>query len=407
MDKAIKRRLFDEVMVPNYAPSQIIPVRGLGSRLWDQADKEYIDFAGGIAVNALGHCHPELVKTLQEQSQKLWHLSNVWTNEPAIKLAEQLTKASFAEQVFFSNSGAEANEAALKLARKYAKDHYGNDKNEIIAFDNSFHGRTLFTVTTGGQPKYCKGFEPLPGDITHLPFNDLAAFEYHISDQTCAVIVEPIQGEGGIIPAESVFLEGLRDLCRRHNALLIFDEIQTGMGRTGNLFAYQGYNITPDILTSAKALGCGFPIGAMLTTKKIAESFSFGSHGSTFGGNPLACAVASKALELINDPALLSGVNQRQRMFLSNLNLLNEKIALFRDIRAEGLLIGCELKEKWHGKANELKQLAEKQGTMVLTAGPNVLRLAPSLVIPPKDINEGLKQLTEAMLALKMGLFGT
>ncbi len=403
----IKRNTFNEVMVPNYAPSQIIPVRGEGSRVWDQSGKEYIDFAGGIAVNALGHCHPELVKVLQEQSQKLWHLSNVWTNEPAIRLARQLCDATFAEQVFFANSGAEANEAALKLARRYAKEHFGREKTEIIAFNNSFHGRTLLTVSVGGQPKYTEGFEPLPGEITHLPYNDLAAFEYHISDHTCAVIVEPIQGEGGIIPAEAVFLEGLRALCNKHNALLIFDEIQTGMGRTGNLFAYQGYNVTPDILTSAKALGCGFPIGAMLTTKKIAASFSFGSHDSTFGGNPLACAVASKALELINDPTLLSGVTQRQRMFISSLNILNEKIGLFRDIRAEGLLIGCELKEKWHGKASELKQLAEKQGIMVLTAGPNILRLTPSLVIPPQEINQGLKQLTEAMLALKMGLSGS
>lgn len=403
----IKRNMFNEVMVPNYAPSQIIPVRGEGSRVWDQSGKEYIDFAGGIAVNALGHCHPELVKVLQEQSQKLWHLSNVWTNEPAIRLARQLCDATFAEQVFFANSGAEANEAALKLARRYAKEHFGREKTEIIAFNNSFHGRTLLTVSVGGQPKYTEGFEPLPGEITHLPYNDLAAFEYHISDHTCAVIVEPIQGEGGIIPAEAVFLEGLRALCNKHNALLIFDEIQTGMGRTGNLFAYQGYNVVPDILTSAKALGCGFPIGAMLTTKKIAASFSFGSHGSTFGGNPLACAVASKALELINDPTLLSGVTQRQRMFISSLNILNEKIGLFRDIRAEGLLIGCELKEKWHGKASELKQLAEKQGIMVLTAGPNILRLTPSLVIPPQEINQGLKQLTEAMLALKMGLSGS
>ncbi|BBB24761.1 aspartate aminotransferase family protein [Amphritea japonica] len=403
MDKTISRKGFDDVMVPNYAPSQIIPVRGAGSRVWDQAGKEYIDFAGGIAVNALGHCHPELVNTLQEQSQKLWHLSNVWTNEPAIQLAEQLTKATFAQQVYFSNSGAEANEAALKLARKYAKDNFGADKTEIIAFNNGFHGRTLFTVTAGGQAKYCEGFEPLPGDITHLPYNDLATLEYHLSDKTCAVIVEPIQGEGGIIPAEPVFLEGLRALCTQYNALLIFDEIQTGMGRTGALFSYQNYDVIPDILTSAKALGGGFPIGAMLTTKVIAESFSLGSHGSTYGGNPLACSVASTALKLINDPTLLAGVKQRQTMFLSGLKQLNQKIGLFKDIRVEGLLIGCELKVSWQGKSRELLKLAEEQGVMVLIAGPNVLRLAPSLIIPYPDMNKGLQRLAQAMLALKMG----
>lgn len=403
MDKTISRQQFDEVMVPNYAPSQVIPVRGSGSRVWDQAGKEYIDFAGGIAVNALGHCHPELVKTLQEQSQKLWHLSNVWTNEPAIQLAEQLTKATFAQQVFFSNSGAEANEAALKLARKYARDKFDAGKTEIIAFNNGFHGRTLFTVTAGGQPKYCEGFEPLPGDITHLPYNDLSTLEYHLSDKTCAVIVEPIQGEGGIIPAEPIFLEGLRNLCTQYNALLIFDEIQTGMGRTGALFSYQNYDVIPDILTSAKALGGGFPIGAMLTTKVIAKSFTLGSHGSTYGGNPLACSVASTALKLINDPTLLAGVKQRQTMFLSGLTQLNQKIGLFKDIRVEGLLIGCELKFAWQGKARELLKLAEEQGVMVLIAGPNVLRLAPSLIIPYPDVNKGLQRLAQAMLALKMG----
>ncbi len=399
----INRTMFDEVMVPNYAPSQMIPVRGAGSRVWDQAGKEYIDFAGGIAVNALGHCHPELVKTLQEQGQKLWHLSNVWTNEPALKLAGQLCAATFAERVLFANSGAEANEAALKLARTHAKKHFSKDKTEIIAFENSFHGRTLFTVSTGGQPKYTEGFEPLPGDITHLPFNDLAAVEYQISDKTCAVIVEPILGEGGIIAAEPVFLEGLRALCSKHNALLIFDEIQTGMGRTGNLFAYQGYNVTPDILTTAKALGCGFPIGAMLTSHDIATSFSVGSHGSTYAGNPLACAVASRAFELINDPTLLAGVAQRQQMFLSGLKQLNQKIGLFRDIRVEGLLIGCELKEIWQGKARELLTHAQDQGVLVLTAGPNVLRLAPSLIIPYPEMKKGLQQLAQAMLAVKMG----
>ncbi len=399
----INRKMFADVMVPNYSPSQMIPVKGVGSRVWDQAGKEYIDFAGGIAVNALGHCHPEIVKTLKQQGQTLWHLSNVWTNEPALTLAQQLCDATFAEQILFANSGAEANEAALKLARIYAKQHFSRDKTNIIAFVNSFHGRTLFTVTAGGQAKYTEGFEPLPGDITHLPFNDLAALNAHISEKTCAVIVEPIQGEGGIIRAQPAFLEGLRTLCSQHNALLIFDEIQTGMGRTGELFAYQGYNVTPDILTSAKALGAGFPIAAMLTTREIAASFTVGTHGSTYGGNPLACAVASKALELINNPTLLEGVKQRQQLFANGLQQLNNKIGLFQDIRAEGLLVGCELKQTWHGRARDLLTLAEEQGVLILTAGPNVVRLTPSLIIPYPDISNGLKQLAQAMLAMKVG----
>ncbi|WP_432471587.1 aspartate aminotransferase family protein [Amphritea sp. HPY] len=403
MATEINRHTFDEVMVPNYAPAQIVPVRGKGSRVWDQNGKEYIDFAGGIAVTALGHCHPELVKALQDQSEQLWHLSNVWTNEPALQLAKMLCAATFAERVYFANSGAEANEAAFKLARKYSHEHYGPDKSEIIAFNNAFHGRTLFTVSVGGQPKYTEGFEPVPQGITHLPFNDLASLEYHISDETCAVVIEPIQGEGGIVAAEKVFLEGARTLCDKHNALLIFDEIQTGMGRTGELFAYMGSGVVPDILTTAKALGGGIPIGAMLTTQELAAGLAVGSHGSTYGGNPLVCAVAARALELINQPSLLSGVTQRHQLFMEELNKLNQQIGLFSDIRGQGLLIGCELRQPWHGQARDLLTKAQDQGLMTLIAGPDVVRLAPSLIIPYPDIYNGIKRLSQAMLALKVG----
>ena len=232
----VTRALFDEVMVPNYAPAAIIPVRGEGSRVWDQGGVEYIDFAGGIAVTCLGHVHPRLVEALTEQAGRLWHVSNVLVNEPALRLARKLCELTFAEKVFFANSGAEANEAALKLARKYASDHHGPDKREIIAFSQSFHGRTLFTVTVGGQPKYTQGFEPLPGGISHVPYNDLEALAGAMSDKTCAVIMEPILGESGVIPATREFVQGVRDLCNRHQALLIFDEVQTGMGRTGYLY---------------------------------------------------------------------------------------------------------------------------------------------------------------------------
>ncbi|MGD8709829.1 MAG: acetylornithine/succinyldiaminopimelate transaminase, partial [Ectothiorhodospiraceae bacterium] len=290
--KPVSRELFDRYLVPTYNPPEIIPERGEGSRVWDQQGREYVDLAGGIAVTCLGHAHPRLVAALEEQGRKLWHLSNVLTNEPALRLARRLCELTFAERVFFANSGAEANEAALKLARRYAHDRHGPEKHEIIAFNQAFHGRTLFTVSVGGQAKYREGFGPLPQGIRHVPFNDLDAVEEAISDRTCAVIMEPIQGEGGIVPAEAEFARGVRALCDRHNALLIYDEVQTGVGRTGDLYAYMGLGVTPDILSTAKALGGGFPIGAMLTREDIAATFQPGTHGTTYGGNPLACAVA-------------------------------------------------------------------------------------------------------------------
>ena len=399
---AITRANFDEVMVPNYAPGGFIPVRGIGSRVWDQANREYVDFAGGIAVSSIGHAHPAAVKALTEQAGKLWHVANVLTNEPAIRLAQRLCALTFAERVFFANSGAEANEAALKLARKYACDYFPrasapagsleSDKNEIIAFTESFHGRTLFTVTVGGQPKYTQGFGPLPEGITHLPYNDLDAVRKHISVRTCAVIVEPIQGESGVLPASPGFLRGLRELCNQHNALLIFDEVQSGAGRTGPLYAYMDGGVTPDILTSAKGLGGGFPIGAMLTTEKFAKSFGVGAHGSTYGGNALGCAVALAVLDVIVDPTTPANVAARTAQLRAGLKRLNERFKLFSDIRRSGLWFGCELIPAWHGRAKEFVKLAEKNGLMMLVAGTNVIRLAPSLLITEADVVLGLER---------------
>ncbi len=396
----VTRALFDEVMVPNYAPAAIIPVRGEGSRLWDQEGRDYIDFAGGIAVTGLGHAHPKLIAALTEQAQKLWHVSNVLTNEPALELARRLCELTFAERVFFANSGAEANEAALKLARKYAADHFGPDKREIIAFSQSFHGRTLFTVTVGGQPKYTQGFEPLPPGITHAPFNDLAALAETISERTCAVILEPVQGEGGVTSATPEFLQGVRELCDRHRALLIFDEVQCGNGRSGHLYAYMGYGVTPDILTTAKALGGGFPISAMLTTSTIAASLDVGSHGTTYGGNPLGCAVAGAALELLSDPELLAGVRRKHEVFMAGLRRINQRFGLFRDLRGKGLLLGCELVESWRGRSREFIKTALDEGVLVLVAGPDVIRLAPSLIIPDDLIEEGLRRFERAIARL-------
>ncbi|MBK8969941.1 MAG: aspartate aminotransferase family protein [Hahellaceae bacterium] len=400
-NRPVTRSTFDEVMVPNYAPADMIPVRGEGSRVWDQQGREYIDLAGGIAVTALGHCHPELVRSLTEQANTLWHLSNVLTNEPALKLARVLTEKTFAERVFFANSGGEANEAAFKLARRYAWQKFGGERHEIVACDNSFHGRTLFTVTVGGQAKYREGFEPVPAGVRHVPFNDEAALEAAITDKTCAFVVEPIQGEGGVTPATLSYLKKARELCSARGALLIFDEVQSGMGRTGTLYAYEQFGVVPDILTTAKALGCGFPVGAMLTTADVAAALVVGTHGSTYGGNPLACAVSLTALELISSPDVLQGVAQRHALLKAGLEAIQQEFGLFRTVRGMGLLMGCELADTWKGQAKALMMAAQAKGVLVLIAGPDVLRLAPSLIIPEADLKAGLAGLREAVAELK------
>ncbi len=396
----VTRATFDDVMVPNYNPAGMVPVRGEGSRVWDQDGAEYIDFAGGIAVNVLGHCHPELVKALNEQGSKLWHLSNVFTNEPALRLAKKLNDATFSDRVYFANSGAEANEAALKLARRWALDKHGEEKNQIIAFNKGFHGRTFFTVTVGGQAAYSDGFGPKPGAVDHCDYNDLAAFEALISDKTCAVMMEPLQGEGGIIPPDVDFVKGVRELCDKHNALLIFDEVQSGVGRTGHLYAYMGLGVTPDILTTAKSLGGGFPIGAMLTTADIAAHLKPGTHGSTYGGNPLACAVAEKALDIVNQPEVLEGVLKKEALFRELLGAINEKYNVFEEVRGQGMLLGCALNQKYQGRARDFMMAATKENLMCLVAGMNVIRFAPSLVIPDEDIKEGLARFERAVAAV-------
>lgn len=396
----VTRELFNEVMVPNYNPAEIIPVRGLGARVWDQAGNEYIDFAGGIAVNVLGHCHPDLVAVLKEQGEKLWHLSNVLTNEPVLRLAKKLTDATFAEKVYFANSGAEANEAALKLARRFALDNYGPEKDQIISFKQGFHGRTFFTVTVGGQAAYSDGFGPKPGAIEHVDYNDLSALEAVMSERTCAVMMEPLQGEGGIISPTQSFVQGVRDLCDKHNALLIFDEVQSGVGRTGELYAYMGLGVTPDILTSAKALGGGFPIGAMLTTTAIAAHLKVGTHGSTYGGNPLACAVAEKVLDIVNTPEVLNGVKQKEQQFREGLNAINAKYNVFDEIRGQGLLLGCALNEKFQGRARDFLVASANEKLMCLVAGANVVRFAPSLILTDTDIQEGLVRFERAVAAV-------
>lgn len=396
---SVTRQTFDQHMVPNYQPAEIIPVRGQGSRWWDQAGREYVDLAGGIAVTSLGHAHPALVDALTHQAQQLWHLSNVMTNEPALRLARLLTTHTFADRVFFCNSGAEANEAALKLARRY-----GNlrapGKHRIIACVNSFHGRTLFTVTVGGQPKYTHGFEPLPPQIDHVPYNDLAALEAAMGPDVCAFIVEPIQGEGGVMPAAPGYLEAAAALCRQHQALLIFDEVQTGNGRTGHLYAYQQAGVVPDVLTTAKGMGGGFPIGAMLTTEALAATLSVGTHGSTYGGNPLGCAVAEAVLTEVLSEALMQNVADRHQQLVAGLEALGSRYGLWAGVRGQGLLLGAPLVAAWQGKAGQLAAAALRHGVWVLVAGPDVLRFAPALNITAADVDEGLQRLGTACAAV-------
>ena len=394
---AVDRSTFDQVMVPNYSPSKIIPVKGKGARIWDTNNNEYIDFAGGIAVNCLGHCHPTLVKALTEQGQKLWHLSNTMTNEPALRLAKKIVDATFADKVYFANSGGEANEAALKLARRWALEEHGEEKSHIIAFKQGFHGRTFFTVTVGGQPSYSDGFGPKPADIFHAEYNNIESLKAIISEKTCAVVLEPLQGEGGIVEPTEEFIKGVRQLCDENNALMVFDEVQTGVGRLGHLYAYMDLGVTPDILTTAKALGGGFPIGAMITTDAIAKHLKIGTHGSTYGGNPLACAVAEAAFDTINTPEVLNGVKEKSALFVKRLEAINAKYSIFSEIRGKGLLIGAALKEDYKGKAKEILLTAMDNGVMVLVAGLNVVRFAPSLIISEKDINEGMDKFEQAI----------
>ena len=401
--KPVNRELFDQVMTPNYAPMDLIPSHGRGSRLWDVAGKAYLDFAGGIAVSALGHANPALIDALADQAGKFWHVSNLLTNIPALTLASRLCEATFADKVFLVNSGSEANEAALKLARRYAVDQFGDDKYEILAFENAFHGRTLFTVSVGGQPAYSSGFGPKPAGVSHLPFNDTEAVRKWFEDngeRACAVILEPCQGEGGVIPATYEFVSAIRDFCSQNNALMIFDEVQTGVGRSGALYAYQKLGVIPDILTTAKALGCGFPISAMLTTNEVGSHLVVGSHGSTFGGNPMACAVACKVLDIINTPAILHNVADRSQQLISGLEFINNKHGIFHEIRGLGLLLGCELTEQYSGKARDLLSICTETGLLTLIAGANVLRLAPPLNISEAEVKEGLKLLDMAITRL-------
>jgi succinylornithine aminotransferase len=380
-----------------YGPFDFIPVSGAGSRLYDETGREVIDFAGGIAVNALGQAHPKLVAALTKQANTLWHISNIMLNRPAMELAQKLTASTCFDRAFFCNSGTEAVEACLKLARRYAVTNYGSQKHKIVSFINGFHGRTLFAVTTGGQPKYCEGFAPLPAGIVHGIYNDCDGLDQLIDANTAVVVLELIQAEGGIINVTPEFLAKVRMLCDKFNCMLMFDEVQTGIGRTGALFAYMNYGIEPDIISAAKALGGGFPIGAMLVKEKFSSGFAIGSHGCTFGGNPLATAVANAAFDIINTPEVLSGVHKKRELFVHGINKINEHFKVYKEIRGAGLLIGLELKPEYHSLAREIVTLGFKHGVSVLNASPNVTRFTPSLIIPEEDIKDGLDRFASTL----------
>jgi len=382
-------------------PREVIVARGAGASVWDLEGNHYVDLGAGISVTSLGHHHNELLGALVAQGKKVWHTSNIFYTEPPILLAEELCKASkFAKHVFFCNSGAEANEGAIKLARKYAADKgKPPEAREIITFTGSFHGRTLATVTATAQPKYHAGFEPLPGGFHYAPFNDFDAIANMVTDKTCAILTEVVQGEGGITPMKPGFLKHLRQLCDKVGALLMLDQVQDGMGRTGHLFSHFPEGVVPDTVSLAKALGGGMPIGALLIGDKAAETFQFGSHGTTFGGNPIACAVARVVLKKLQTPALMKNVQVRSKQLVTALEEINKQHGIFADIRGRGLMIGAELKPDWHGKAGAINDIVRAHGVLILQAGPNVIRFLPPLVIGEKEMKEGIARLKAAIAA--------
>ncbi|MFQ5428037.1 MAG: aspartate aminotransferase family protein [Thermodesulfobacteriota bacterium] len=375
-----------------YRRFPVAMVRGQGTRVWDASDKEYLDFTSGIAVCNLGHCHMAVVKAIQEQADKLIHISNLYHIEPQARLAKLLTESSFAEKVFFCNSGAEANEAAIKLARKFFSDK-GQRRFKVLSMEKSFHGRSFATLAATGQEKVRKGFEPFLEKFTYIPFNDLEAVKGAIDSETAAVMVEPIQGEGGVNLPDPGYLKGLKDICEQAGVLLIFDEVQVGVGRTGKLFAYEHYGTTPHIMTLAKALGGGMAIGAMLVDDEVAGAFGPGSHASTFGGNPLATAAAHATLRTILDEGLLGNCVTMGEYILSKLRSLKEKYSFIRNVRGKGLIIGMEVE----APVGEIVGACLDKGLLVIAAGDNVLRFLPPLTVSAKEVDEMVKILDDVL----------
>ncbi|MEW6213745.1 MAG: acetylornithine transaminase [Nitrospirota bacterium] len=390
------KKLIDEssrYIMNTYNRFPVVLRKGRGMKAWGSDGREYLDFAGGVAVNVLGHCHPRVVVAIQKQAQRLLHVSNFYYMEPQIKLAKLLVGHSFADKVFFCNSGAEANEAAIKLARKYSKEHISPNRFEIITAKNSFHGRTLATLTATGQEKFQKGFEPLVPGFKHVPFNDIDAMSKAITGATCAIMLEPIQGEGGVKVPKHNYLKEVRELCNKHGILLMLDEVQTGMGRTGKFFAYEHFGIIPDIMTIAKGLGGGVPIGAMLATDKVASAFHPGNHASTFGGNPLVCAAAIATIDtLLEDGFILDQCIRMGEYLREKLEHLKKEFpSLIVDIRGLGLLLGMEMTRD----CEPIVKACLERGVLLNCASGNVLRFMPPLIVQQKDIDHLIEILEE------------
>jgi acetylornithine/N-succinyldiaminopimelate aminotransferase len=385
--------LANENIMNTYKRFPIVLVKGAGAKVWDINGREYLDFVAGIAVCSLGHSHPQVIAAVKEQLEKLTHVSNLYYTEPQTKLAKLLIDNSFADKVFFCNSGAEANEAAIKMARKYAHENMGPDKFELITMKDSFHGRTMATITATGQEKFQFGFTPLLAGFTYVHFNDLKALDAAISAKTCGVMLEPIQGEGGVNIPDENYLASVREICDRHGILLILDEVQTGMGRTGKLFAYESSGIKPDIMTLAKALGNGLPVGAMLATDKIAKAFVPGNHASTFGGNPLAMAAANAVLNTILQEGILDNCRKIGDYFLSELKKLQQKHKIIREVRGKGLMLAAKLDIE----AGEIVNECLQKGLLINSTGGKTLRFVPPLIITTQDVDHAIKVLGEVM----------
>lgn len=381
--------LTDKYVMRTYKRLPIVFARGEGCRLWDADGREYLDFLAGIAVNSLGHCHPAVVKSVCEQTAGLMHVSNVFHIEQQAVLAEMLVRQTYGlAKAFFCNSGAEANEAAIKLARKYSWMRYGEDRYEIVTAEQSFHGRTLATITATGQPKYQRGFEPLPEGFRYVPFNDLAAAKAAVSDKTCAIMLEPVQGEGGVYPATPDYLRGIYELCRERGLLLILDEVQTGIGRTGRFYAYQNFDgVKPDIITLAKALGGGISIGAMMATDEAAKGFEPGNHASTFGGNPVACAAGIAVVRTMVDERIPERAMEMGEYLRGKLAEMADRRRSVVDIRGLGLMAGVELSVD----AGRVGELALERGLIVNSIAGRVLRLLPPLIVGKPEIDEAVE----------------
>ena len=387
----------DNFIMNTYSRFDAVFDHGQGCFLYDTKGKTYIDFASGIAVNSLGYGCKKIEDAILKQSKKLLHCSNLYQSEPQVKLAQKLCSNSTFDKAFFCNSGAEANEAALKLAKIYAKKNKGENCTKFIAFKNSFHGRTIGALSLTGQDKYQKNFTPLMGDVKFALYNDINSLKQCLDENVCAIFLEPVQGEGGIIPAKEEFLKEVGKICTENDIALVFDEVQCGMGRCGKLFAHQIYNVNPDIITLAKALGGGIPIGAMLAREKFASAFGVGDHASTFGGNPLACACANVVVDEILEGKILDNVNKMSGYFVEKLNKLKEKYNFIKEIRGLGLMLGMEVDTE----VKNIVNAAFKEGLLILGAGTNTIRFVPPLIIDEKTTDEGFLILEKVLGNIK------